>query len=315
MKIQNRVRPLLVMLILLVATVAVAADDQQPIRVVVWDERGRKHPSYENYTGNAIADYLKTRPGLKVKSTGLDEPEQGLSKKVLDDCDVLVWWSHVRNRDISPAVGKEIAGRITSGQLSLVALHSAHWARPFVEAMYERTRIDAMAKLSSAERDKAVIEEVYPPEYRAPKRNAPVTPSIEYDRSEAGRVTVTIRHANCCFPLYRVDAKPGHFTTLLPNHPIARGVPAKFDVPQTEAYDELFHVPAPDAVVFEERWDHGERFRNGMLWKLGKGWVCYFRPGHETYPIYKQPVPLRIVENTIRWCGTKPEASPAAKGR
>ena len=33
--------------------------------------------------------------------------------------------------------------RIKEGTLSLIALHSAHWSTPFVEAMYERTRLDA----------------------------------------------------------------------------------------------------------------------------------------------------------------------------
>ena len=67
-----------------------------------------------------------------------------------------------------------------------MALHSAHWARPFVEAMYEHTRIGALAKLSPAEREKAVLEEVYPPGYRAPKREDPITPSADYDRSKPG---------------------------------------------------------------------------------------------------------------------------------
>jgi trehalose utilization protein len=33
--------------------------------------------------------------------------------------------------------------------------------------------------------------------------------------------------------------------------------------------------------------------------------VFYFRPGHETYPVFKQPEPLRVVENAVRWLGEK----------
>ncbi len=319
MNTRNRILRCLVPFAVLIttATISLAADgtqkQKQPIRVVVWDERGRRHSGYENFTGNAIADHLKTLPGLKVKSVGLDDPEQGLSKAILDDCDVLIWWSHVRNGDVSPETGREIVRRIKAGQLSLMVLHSAHWSRPFVEAMYERTRIDALAKLLADPATAGIDEvELFPKGYRAPKSDDPITPSVEYDRSKPGRVTVTIRHAICCFPICRGNAKAGHFTTLLPKHPIAQGVPAKFDVPQTECYGEPFHVPTPDAVVFEERWDRGEWFRNGMLWKIGKGWVCYFRPGHETYPIYKQPIPLKIVENTVRWFATKPKTSPGS---
>jgi trehalose utilization protein len=90
-------------------------------------------------------------------------------------------------------------------------------------------------------------------------------------------------------------------TTLLPDHPIAAGLPGKWDVPQTEMYNEPFHVPEPDAVVFEERWDKGERFRSGCAWKVDKGRVFYFRPGHETYPVFREETCLRVVLNAARW--------------
>ena len=70
-------------------------------------------------------------------------------------------------------------------------------------------------------------------------------------------------------------------------------------------YGEPFHVPAPDEVVFEEKWDKGESFRSGSVWKVGKGRVFYFRPGHETYPIFKQAEPLRVVENAVRWMASQ----------
>jgi trehalose utilization protein len=34
---------------------------------------------------------------------------------------------------------------------------------------------------------------------------------------------------------------------------------------QTEMYDEPFHVPEPDEVIFEERWASGEWFRSGAI--------------------------------------------------
>jgi trehalose utilization protein len=69
-------------------------------------------------------------------------------------------------------------------------------------------------------------------------------------------------------------------------------------------YNEPFHVPPPDETVFEERWDTGEHFRSGHVWKIGKGRVVYFRPGHEIYPVYRQERPLRVIENACRWLGT-----------
>ncbi len=102
---------------------------------------------------------------------------------------------------------------------------------------------------------------------------------------------------------YRGDGKPSFVKVLRPEHPIVEGVPPEFEIPQTEMYDEPFHVPPPDEVILEERWASGEWFRSGAVWKLGQGKVFYFRPGHETYPVYKQAIPLRIVTNAVRWLG------------
>ncbi|KPK79197.1 MAG: trehalose utilization protein [Phycisphaerae bacterium SM23_33] len=286
----------------------------RPVRVVVWDERQPvQKRAYQNFLGNQIAEHLKARGGFTVNSVALDDPQQGLSKDVLDGCDVLIWWGHVRQNQIKPQTGKRIVAGIKAGRLSLITLHSAHWSTPFIQAMYERAREDALAKLSPQQHTAAKLKEIYPRPFRAPKRGDPLTPAVEHRRTDDGRVEITLKHANCCFPVYRADGKPSEVRTLLPRHPIARGVPATFSIPQTEAYDEPFHVPPPDAVIFEERWKAGERFRSGSLWKLGKGWVFYFRPGHETYPIFKQPIPLKILENAARWLGSKPtSAIPAA---
>jgi trehalose utilization protein len=36
-------------------------------------------------------------------------------------------------------------------------------------------------------------------------------------------------------------------------------------IKQTEMYNEPFHVPEPDELIFEETWERGERFRSGMV--------------------------------------------------
>jgi trehalose utilization protein len=102
-----------------------------------------------------------------------------------------------------------------------------------------------------------------------------------------------------------VDGAPSHVTTLTPDHPIAKDLPARWDIPQTEMYAEPFHIPKPDVVVFQENWDKGESFRSGCVWNIGKGRVFYFRPGHETFPVYKKKEPLQVMENAIRWLSAK----------
>ena len=129
--------------------------------------------------------------------------------------------------------------------------------------------------------------------------DAPLTPRMAMEKDADGTMKLVVHMPGCIFPAWRADGKPGHVKTLLPDHPIAAGIPKEFDVAQTEMYNEPFHVPTPDAVIFEEHWDAGEHFRSGCLWNVGKGKVFYFRPGHEVYPVYKQEIPLKILENAI----------------
>ncbi len=278
-----------------------AARADEPIRVVVWDEQQpQQKTAYKNYLGNEIAEHLRCLPGLKVVSVRQGDPKQGLGEGVLEKCDVLIWWGHVRQREVKPEVGRRIVERIKQGKLSLVALHSAHWSTPFIEAMNERAVEDALAKLKPHQRKTARVVRIAPLSYTAPKRDAPLTPSVK-QRLEAGRVVLEVRQPICCFPAYRADGKPSRVRVLLPKHPLAAGLPEKFTLPHTEMYDEPFHVPPPDEVVFEERWDRGERFRSGCVWRLGRGRVFYFRPGHETFGVYRRKEPLKVMENAVRW--------------
>jgi hypothetical protein len=166
--------------------------------------------------------------------------------------------------------------------------------------MQERAKDDAVAALPAAER--ASAQWVYTntvPYHRIVKADARLTPHVE-TRADGVRVLTL---PQCVFPAWRADGAPSHVTTLLPGHPIAAGLPARWDMPQTEMYGEPFHVPPPDEVVFEETWDRGERFRSGCVWRVGRGRVFYYRPGHETYPIFLQAEPLQVLENAVRWLG------------
>lgn len=86
-----------------------------------------------------------------------------------------------------------------------------------------------------------------------------------------------------------------------PAHPITQGLPECFEIPHTEMYGERFDVPQPDELVFISWFAGGEVFRSGCTWHRGRGKVFYFRPGHETYPIYYQEEVLRVITNGVRW--------------
>ncbi len=273
----------------------------RPIRVVVWDERQpQQKQAYDNFLGNEIAKHLKTRPGIEVTSVSIEDDERGTSPAYLRACDLLIWWGHVRQAEITPQMAKPILQRIKEGTLSLIALHSAHWATPFVEAMYDRTRSDAQTALRNSGTPVEITYVDPPKRYTTPKFEDRPTPYTEIRKFPDGSLKARVHLPWCCFPAYRNDGKPSQMRVLKPDHPITRGLPAIFELPQTEMYCESFHVPEPDEVILEERWATGEWFRSGCLWNIGKGKVFYLRPGHETFPIFKNQHMLQLLENAVR---------------
>ena len=278
-----------------------------PVRVLVWDERQPKQKqAYDNFLGNEIVARLsKNADQCEFRSVALDDPEQGVSIDNLQWADVVVWWGHARHSDLTRDNSQRVLDHIISGDLDLIALHSAHWARPFVGAMNWRSMKDAQEHLQTHMPDlKFTFESVEPPRERTvPTHGSVLTPAwFGYKKNRIEAIGV-IHLPYCCFPDFRPDGKPGTLKVKSAGHPIVRGLPSAFRIPQTEMYNEPFHVPEPDELIFEETWELGERFRSGMVWNIGEGKVFYFRPGHETYAVFKQPEVLKVIENAAIWLG------------
>ncbi|MFC4137929.1 MULTISPECIES: ThuA domain-containing protein [unclassified Microbacterium] len=96
--------------------------------------------------------------------------------------------------------------------------------------------------------------------------------------------------------------------TVDPTHPIARGIPHPFIIPEQEMYGEFFDVPAPDELVFLSTFSGGEVFRSGMTYRRGFGKIFYFSPGDQDYPVYHQAEVRRVIANGVEWARTvRPE--------
>lgn len=94
-----------------------------------------------------------------------------------------------------------------------------------------------------------------------------------------------------------------------PAHPIADGLPEYIELPHVEMYGEHFDIPQPDRQVFISWFQGGEVFRSGCCWHRGKGKVFYFRPGHETFPIYHNEHVLKVIYNAVKWAAPAGVAS------
>jgi trehalose utilization protein len=86
-----------------------------------------------------------------------------------------------------------------------------------------------------------------------------------------------------------------------PAHPIAHGLPEYFELERAEMYGEHFDIPQPDHLITISWFQGGEVFRSCCTWHRGLGKVVYFRPGHETLPIYYNPNILKLIHNAVRW--------------
>ena len=117
-----------------------------------------------------------------------------------------------------------------------------------------------------------------------------------------------------CGLTWREDDRHERLWVVDPTHPIAAGVDRYFEIPKTEMYGEFFDVPVPDELVFISWFAGGEVFRSGMVWKRGRGRVFYFRPGHETLPIYYQPEVLQVIENACRYLAPRNTATVTGIG-
>jgi trehalose utilization protein len=110
------------------------------IRVTVWNEfqHEKTNPTcmklYPKGMHEQIASHLRTEKDLAVRTATLDEPEHGLTKEVLADTDVLIWWGHMAHDRVQDEIVDRVQARILEG-MGLIVLHSGHYSKIFRRMM------------------------------------------------------------------------------------------------------------------------------------------------------------------------------------
>ncbi|MFN3192101.1 MAG: ThuA domain-containing protein [Aureliella sp.] len=105
-----------------------------------------------------------------------------------------------------------------------------------------------------------------------------------------------------CLLRWREAGERERLWITAPGHPIVKGIDGDFiELEQAEMYGEHFDIPAPDELVFISWFSGGEVFRSGCTYRRGQGRIFYFRPGHETYPIYFHKDIRRVLANAVLW--------------
>ncbi|HEY9077039.1 MAG TPA: ThuA domain-containing protein [Anaerolineaceae bacterium] len=108
-------------------------------RITVWNEY--RHEKIHKAVSDVYPEGLHmaiARPlidaGFPVRTATLDEPEHGLTKEVLDQTDVLIWWGHMAHKDVSDEIVARVQDRVLKG-MGLIVLHSGHMSKIFIKLM------------------------------------------------------------------------------------------------------------------------------------------------------------------------------------
>ncbi len=105
-------------------------------KVVIWNEylheveNDAVRTIYPDGIHGALADAFRERGGFEVRTATLREPDHGLSRELLADTDVLLWWAHKAHHEAADETAAMVHEAVLSG-MGLVMLHSGHMSKVF----------------------------------------------------------------------------------------------------------------------------------------------------------------------------------------
>ncbi len=244
----------------------------EPVRVLVWDEAPAHAPKsvYPNSINGAIADGLHALGGGAIAAVcaNIDDPEQGITEAALAETDVLIWWGHARHDEVADDKAEKIKNYVHKG-LGLIALHSAHYAKPF------RKALGCTGHLFGGWREASPAD------------------------TEEIRV---------CAPQHPIAQGVGDFVLPAEEmYGAPFGVPPPSAVifqsyfPLGGEYFPSFTVTVGDGI--DPAFTSGPG--GGVGQGEGAGRVFYFRPGHEVYPTYFDPNVRQILFNAVLWAARR----------
>ena len=110
------------------------------IRVTVWNEflHEKKHEAvrkvYPDGIHKVVAQALGGEPDIEARTATLEEPEHGLTDKVLSETDVLTWWGHMGHNLVADEIVDRVQKRVLEG-MGLIVMHSGHFSKIFKRLM------------------------------------------------------------------------------------------------------------------------------------------------------------------------------------
>ena len=106
------------------------------IRVLVWNEYKHEQRKesvaaiYPKGIHGAIAEFLGREEDITVKTATQYDENCGITKELLEETDVLIWWGHVMHDQVPDEIATMVRDAVLDG-MGFIALHSAHHSKPF----------------------------------------------------------------------------------------------------------------------------------------------------------------------------------------
>ena len=106
------------------------------IRVLVWNEFRHEQTKekvaavYPRGIHATIADFLDLEEDISVKTATLYDENCGITKEILDETDVLIWWGHAAHQEVPDEVAQLVRDAVHEG-MGMIFLQSAHHSKPF----------------------------------------------------------------------------------------------------------------------------------------------------------------------------------------
>jgi trehalose utilization protein len=110
------------------------------INVTVWCEHNQDKfepvkSVYPDGIHAAIAEGFLSDPDFCVTIATQDMPGYGLGNGVLENTDVLVWWSHIDNDKIDEDTANRICERVMNQGMGFIVLHASTFSKPWQKMM------------------------------------------------------------------------------------------------------------------------------------------------------------------------------------
>ena len=127
------------------------------IRVTIWSEGldAQLEPKaiawYPEDINHYLAGFLGEDGDLEIRESSLSQPENGLSQDILDNTDVLVWWSHLYDDQVSERAAERVT-RAVLGGMGLLLLHASMGSKPAKRFLGENSDVGKYREVGEMER-------------------------------------------------------------------------------------------------------------------------------------------------------------------